>query len=122
GSFGICFLSKEVFLVAMPGMVYAAWLHTTKFQRKFGLVAFIYAILALCSTFVLLAVLKGELFPYSWHLPGDTHPHLSILDTFVGQAQRGPTGGSFIESWTAWIGSDPLLIALSIAFPFFNLV
>jgi hypothetical protein len=121
-SFGICFLSKEVFLVALPGTIYAAWLHTTKFQRKFGLVAFIYAILALCSTFVLLAVLKGELFPSSWHLPGDTHAHLSILDTFVGQAQRGQTGGSFIQSWTTWIANDPLLIALSVVFPSFNLI
>lgn len=121
-AFGICFLSKEVFVVALPGMIYAAWLYTTKFQRKFGLVAFIYTILALCSTFVLLAVLKGELFPYSWKLPGDTHQHLSILDTFVGQAQRGQTGGSFIQSWITWTANDPLFIALSVVFPAFNLI
>src|SRR6266480_6701001 len=120
-SFGICFLSKEVFLIALPAMVYAAWLYTTKFQRKFGLVAFTYAILALCSIFVLLAVLKGELFPYSWHLPWDTHNHLSILDTFVGQAQRGQTGGSFIESWITWVQNDPLFIVLSVVIPAFNL-
>ncbi len=120
-SFGICFLSKEVFLIALPAMFYAAWLYTTKFQRKFGLVAFTYAILALCSIFVLLAVLKGELFPYSWHLPWDTHNHLSILDTFVGQAQRGQTGGSFIESWITWVQNDPLFIVLSVVIPAFNL-
>lgn len=121
-AFGVCFLSKEVFLIALPGMIYAAWLYTTKFQRKFSLVAFIYAIIALCSTFVLLAALKGELFPYAWHLPWDTHPHLSILDTFIGQAERGQTGGSFIESWNTWLDNDPLFILLSIAIPAFNLV
>ncbi len=121
-AFGICFLSKEVFLIALPGMIYAAWLYTTKFQRKFSLVAFIYAIIALCSTFVLLAVLKNELFPYAWHLPWDNQPHLSILDTFIGQAERGQTGGSFIASWVDWIANDPLFMVLSIAIPAFNLI
>ncbi len=121
-AFGICFLSKEVFLIALPGMIYAAWLYTTKFQRKFSLVAFIYAIIALCSTFVLLAVLKNELFPYAWHLPWDNQPHLSILDTFIGQAERGQEGGSFIASWVDWVANDPFFIAISIAIPAFNLI
>ena len=121
-AFGLSVLSKEVYLVAFPALVYAAWLYTTKFQRKFGMVSFIYAVIAVCSSFVLLAVLKDELFPYSWHLPWDTHPHLSLLDTFVGQAQRGQVGGSFQASWEIWLDSDPVFILLSLAFPLFNLV
>src|SRR6266699_1000810 len=121
-AFGISVLSKEVYLIFFPTMIYAAWLHTTRFQRKFTLVPFIYIVIAVCSAFVLMAVLKDELFPYSWHLPWDTHPHLSMLDTLVGQAQRGQVGGSFQASWEIWIENDPLIIILSIVFPLFNLV
>jgi 4-amino-4-deoxy-L-arabinose transferase-like glycosyltransferase len=121
-SFGIAVLSKEIFLLFFPTMLYAAWLHTTRFQRKFTLVPFIYVVIAVCSGFVLMAVLKGELFPYTWHLPWDTHPHLSMLDTFVGQAQRGQTGGSFNDGWVTWLDNDTLFIVLSVAAPLFNLV
>lgn len=121
-AYGIMFLSKEVFLVSLPAILFAAWIYTTKFQRKFSMTAYIYTIIAVCSTFVLLAVLKGELFPYSWHLPWDTHPHLSMLDTYLGQVQRGQEGGSFIYSWDTWIENDPVIIILSLAAPLFNLI
>jgi 4-amino-4-deoxy-L-arabinose transferase-like glycosyltransferase len=119
-AFGICILSKEVFLVGLPAMIYAAWLHSTKFQRKFTLVAFIHIVLAICSTFVLLAILKDELFPYSWHLPWDTHNHLSMWDTFLQQAQRGQKYGSFINSWLVW-SHDTVFVISSVAAPLFNL-
>src|SRR5207244_12472604 len=109
-SFGISILSKEVYIIVFPTMIYAAWLHTTRFQRKFTLVPFIYIVIAVCSGFVLMAVLKDELFPYSWHLPWDTHVHLSMLDTFVGQSQRSQSNGSFITSWDAWLSLDRLFI------------
>lgn len=121
-SFGISVLSKEVYLLFFPTMVYAAWLHTTRFQRKFTLVSFIYIVIAVCSGFVLLAALKDELFPYSWHLPWDTHPHLSMLDTFVGQTQLSQSGGSFMYSWVTWLDNDIFFIVCSIAAPLFNLL
>src|SRR6266496_3447567 len=121
-SFGISILSKEVYIIVFPTMIYAAWLHTTRFQRKFTLVPFIYIVIAVCSGFVLMAVLKDELFPYTWHLPWDTHPHLSMLDTFVGQAQRGQTGGSFNFSWDTWLENDTFFIVCSVAAPLFNLI
>ncbi len=121
-AFGFSVLSKEVYLVCLPAIIYAAWLHTTKFQRKFTLVSFIYAVIAICSTFVLMAILKGELFPYSWHLPWDTHPHLSLLDTLMGQVQRGEVGGSFTASWDIWLDNDKAFIICSLAAPLFNLL
>jgi 4-amino-4-deoxy-L-arabinose transferase-like glycosyltransferase len=121
-SFGISVLSKEIMLLFFPVMLFAAWLHTTKFQRKFSIVSFIYIVIAICSGFVLMAVLKDELFPYTWHLPWDTHPHLSMLDTFVGQAQRSQSNGSFIMSWATWLNNDVFFIICSIATPLFNLV
>jgi 4-amino-4-deoxy-L-arabinose transferase-like glycosyltransferase len=120
--FGVAFLSKETAAIFFPAIVYAAWLYSTKFQRKFSMTAFIYAIMAVCSTWVLMAILKGELFPYSWHLPWDTHPHLSMLDTFVGQAQRGVESGSLFSSFQIWQENDPVFILLSITAPLFNLV
>lgn len=121
-AFGIAVLSKEVVLVCFPALIYAAWLFSTKFQRKFSMVVFVYAVIAVGSTFILLALLKGELFPYQWHLPWDHHPHLSLLDTYIGQAQRSESNGSFTDSWAIWIENDPFLIIASLAAPAFNLV
>jgi 4-amino-4-deoxy-L-arabinose transferase-like glycosyltransferase len=121
-SFGISVLSKDIMLLFSPVMLYAAWLHTTRFQRKFSLVSFTYIVIAICSGFVLMAVLKGELFPYSWHLPWDIHPHLSLIDNYIFQAKRGETSGSFIGSWTAWLGLDRIFVVCSIAAPLFNLL
>src|SRR5258708_14394475 len=120
--FGLSLLSKEVMLVFLPVMIYVVWLHTTRFQRRFALAVFIYSVLAVGSTFVLMAVLKGELFPYSWGLPWDHHPHLSLIDTYITQTQRGQSQGSILTSWDAWVTGDPLLMCLSITAPAFNLL
>jgi Dolichyl-phosphate-mannose-protein mannosyltransferase len=121
-SLGISLLSKETFVVCIPVMIYISWLHTTRYQRKFALVTFIYTIIALGSNFVLMAVLKDELFPYAWHFPWDHHEHLSMLDTLVSQAQRTQSEGSLADSWYAWSHADPLLMALSIFTIGFNVI
>jgi len=118
---GISFLSKEVFVLFMPAMVYAVWLHTTQFQRKFAIVAFAYTMLAVASAFVLLALLKGELFPAGW-LPWDRTSHLSLLDTLIGQTKRTQTEGSFAQSLSNWWYGDKLLIAGGILAIAFNLL
>lgn len=120
--FGISLLSKEVVVVFVPVMLYGVWLHTSRFQRRFALVAFTYIVIAAGSAFLLMAALKGELFPYEWHLPWDHHPHLSLIDTYVTQSQRGQNQGSFLISWDAWVSGDPLLLFLGIAAPLFNLI
>jgi len=120
-SFSIAILSKETVFLFLPVLIYALWLHTTKFQRKFALVAFIYSAVALTSSFVLLAVLKGELFPTGW-LPGDTHQHLSMIGTYLGQVSRGQNEGSIATSWTIWTNTDPLFMVFSIVPVIFNLI
>ncbi|QBD79766.1 phospholipid carrier-dependent glycosyltransferase [Ktedonosporobacter rubrisoli] len=120
-SFGLALLSKEVFVMFLPGMIYAVWLQTTRFQRKFALVAFAYTICALGSSFVLMAVLKGELFPDSWHILGDNHQHLSLIGTFAGQAQRGgSSSGNIYSSWKNWVDTDNLLMWGSVVAIAFN--
>jgi 4-amino-4-deoxy-L-arabinose transferase-like glycosyltransferase len=122
-AFGCALLSKEVCIMFVPAMVYAVWLHTTKFQRKFILVAFLYTVVALGSSFVLLAVLKGELFPYKWHVFGDNHQHLSFLDTYVQQVARVGTGGGDIQtSWQNWVQIDSIFMYASSAAIVFNLL
>ena len=120
-SFGLAILSKEIFVLFIPAMIYAVWLHTTTFQRKFALVAFTYTVISMGSSFVLMAVLKGELFPAGL-LPWDHHPHLSMLDTFFQQTQRSQSEGSFQVSWLEWTQTDFLLIAFSIFATLFNLI
>jgi transposase/4-amino-4-deoxy-L-arabinose transferase-like glycosyltransferase len=121
-SFGIALLSKEVFLLFMPVLIYAAWLHSTRYQRKFTLIAFTYIVGACGLLFVLMAVLKGELFPYSWHLPWDHHPHLSMLDTIIQQAQRGQAQGKFADAWYEWTHADRPLMEVSLIAIAFNLL
>ncbi len=121
-SFGIALLSKEIFLLFMPVLIYAVWLHSSRYQRKFTVIAFTYIVVACGLGFVLMAVLKGELFPYSWHLPWDNHPHLSMLDTFFQQAQRGQEQGKFSDSWYEWMHTDPLLMEVGLSAVAFNLL
>ncbi len=121
-SFGIAFLSKEVFLLFMPILIYTVWLHSTRYQRKFTIISFTYIVVVCGLAFVLMAVLKGELFPYNWHLPWDHHPHLSMLDTFIQQAQRGQQQGKFSDAWFGWTHADPLLVEVGIIAIAFNLL
>ncbi|MFL5624317.1 MAG: ArnT family glycosyltransferase [Ktedonobacteraceae bacterium] len=121
-SFGFALLSKEVLIVLLPVLIYIVWLYSARFQRTFALTAFTYVVVACGSAFVLMATLKGELFPYNWHLPWDHHQHLSLIDTYMTQAKRGQSDGSIIDSWNAWIKADPLLIVFGIAAPIFNLI
>ena len=128
-AFGIAVLSKEVIAVCFPALIYGAWLFCTKFQRKFNMVVFIYGVLAAVSLWVLMAILKGELFPHSplpwdpnFHFPWDTHDHLSFIGTFIGQAARSESNGSFADSWATWIENDPVFIVVSLLAPTFNLI
>ncbi len=120
-SFGIALLSKEVLVVFLPALLVAMWLHSTTYQRKFALIVFTYIVVASGLAFVLMAVLKGELFPYSWHLPWDHHTHLSLLDTFIQQAQRSQAQGKFSDGWYEWTEADRPLMEVGNAAIFFNL-
>ncbi len=117
---GISFLSKEVFALFIPAMIYGVWIYTTKFQRKFSMVAYIYTVSSVCSAFILMAVLKSELFPTGW-LPWDHIKHLSMIGTFTAQAKRGSAEGSVITMWGAWTSGDFLLMIAGVIAPFLNL-
>jgi 4-amino-4-deoxy-L-arabinose transferase-like glycosyltransferase len=117
---GIAFLSKEVFVLFIPVMLYGVWIYTTKFQRKFSMVAYTYTVISVCSAFVLMAILKGELFPQGF-LPWDHTKHLSMIGTFTAQAKRGSNEGNVLVMWQAWMSGDFLLMIAAVAAPFANL-
>jgi len=120
-SFGIAILSKEVFLLFLPALLYVVWLHSTKFQRKFAVVVFTYITISLASAFVLLAILKGELFP-TGTLPWDSHPHPSLIGTFIQQVTLPPKDGDLTGSWAAWTQIDSPFIFVGIGALGINLV
>jgi 4-amino-4-deoxy-L-arabinose transferase-like glycosyltransferase len=102
---GIAILTKLAFVVFLPVMVYIAWLHSTKFQRKFATVLFLYVILSLISFYALLAALKGELFPMGW-LPLDHHAHPSLISSLLLQVMQASNGNTFTQSLHGWMNID----------------
>jgi hypothetical protein len=118
---GISFLSEEVFLCFLPVMLYALWLYCTPFQRKFSLLTFLYIVLVIASTYVLLALLNGELFPPGL-LPGDKGPHVSLIGAILQKLQAPLNGKLFAESWNTWVQSSWLFLAIGIVAMFINLL
>jgi len=113
-SLGIAILTKGVFLIFIPVMLYAVSLYATHFQRKFSLVAFVYITLATASAFVLLALLKGEL------LPAGSHP--SLIGALLQQLQAPTVSGQFSMSWNTWMQADMVFLLAGIAATFINIL
>jgi 4-amino-4-deoxy-L-arabinose transferase-like glycosyltransferase len=120
-SLGIAVLTKELFLIFLPAMLYAVWLHSTTFQRKFALVVFAYVTLSLASFFVLLALLKGELLP-TGVLPWDNHAHPSLIGTLLAQITRPTKDSDLSTSWATWTSIDSPFIFASIGALVINLI
>lgn len=120
-SFGIAILTKELFIIFLPVMLYAVWFHSTTFQRKFALVVFTYITLSFASTFVLLAILKGELFPTGF-LPWDHRAHPSLITTLVQQLTAPTADYNLSISWATWTGIDSPLLFASIGAVIINLI
>ena len=111
-TFGIAILTKGIFIVFFPVMLYAVWLHVTAFQRKFALVVFIFILFSIVSTFVLFAVLKGELLPTGL-LPWDHHQHPSLWEGLMADIQSAQKGSDFGSTWHMWIPSELLFFTAS---------
>lgn len=118
---GIAILSKGVFLIFLPVMLYAVRLYATRFQRKFSLIAFLYIVLALVSVYALFALLKGELLPASAP-SGGTTPHASLLATFLQTFQAPGPQAPFRESWGTWMQVDPILVTTGLIAMFLNIL
>jgi 4-amino-4-deoxy-L-arabinose transferase-like glycosyltransferase len=118
---GISILTNDVLLCFLPVMLYAVWLYATPFQRKFSLLTFVYMVLVIISTYVLLALLKGELFPPGL-LPGDKGSHVSLIGAIIQQWQAPLNGKLFAESWNTWVQVSWLFLAVGIVAMFINML
>jgi 4-amino-4-deoxy-L-arabinose transferase-like glycosyltransferase len=118
---GIAILTEEVFLCFLPVMLYAVWLYATPFQRKFSLLTFLYIVLVIASIYVLLALLKGELFPPGL-LPGDKGPHVSLIGAILQKWQVPLVVGQFTESWNTWLQAAWLFLTAGIVAIFINIL
>ncbi len=113
-------LSKEITVCLIPVMGYLAYYQAEKFQRLFALLGWLAVTFSVLSVYILMAVLKGELFP-TGTLLGGTSRHVSLLGTLAFQSSRGKDGGffdltsSFWHQVSVWVSGgsasgDPLLV------------
>ena len=112
---GIAVLSKETSLAVMPALLLLAARRTPKVSRLFAVCGWAALALSICSAYVLLALLKGELFKPGTLL-GGTKAHVSLVCSIQWQATRGHNGGllnpssEFWHTALSWAHSEPLLV------------
>jgi 4-amino-4-deoxy-L-arabinose transferase-like glycosyltransferase len=109
---GVAVLSKETLVALYPAFIYAVWLYASSFHRRFAFILFTYICLSLGSAFVLLALLKGELFPTGTPL-GGSEPHVSLIGSLAQQVARGSSQGSLATQWGVWWRADALFMLAS---------
>src|SRR6478752_2565558 len=110
--FGIAVLTKETMLLLLPMFAWLVWTRTAPVTRRYALAVFVALFGVVVSTYVLMAVLRGELVPG----PG----HVSLWDgiRFL-LLERTPGGGLFdpysLERHTVdqWLRLDPVLPILA---------
>ncbi len=96
--FGIAVLTKENAIFFLPGFIYAVYLATHPFHRRFAIGKWLAIALTVISVYILYALIKSEFFPPGWF--GGTVQHVSLIGSLLYQASRD-TGLPF---WNA--GSD----------------
>jgi 4-amino-4-deoxy-L-arabinose transferase-like glycosyltransferase len=113
---GIAFLSKEIAMALIPAMAVLAVRQTPRDSRPFAIVGWLGIAMAVISTYPLMALLKGELFPAGTALGGH-HKHVSLVCSLQWQTGRGPHDGGVLnpasQFWTqaaSWASSEPLLV------------
>jgi hypothetical protein len=112
---GVAVLSKEVALAIVPALAILAARQTPRVNRLFAVSGWIALAAGVCLSYVLLALLKGELFAAGTVLGGQ-QPHVSLLCSLQWQAGRASDGGILDSSsgfWQlagSWAHSEPLLV------------
>lgn len=112
---GISILSKEPTIFLVPVLAYLVFYRADRSHRWFATIGWIALVSSIVSLYVLMAILKGELFP-TGTLLGGTAPHVSLLGTLQFQASRGKDGGlldlhsGFWQLVKVWARDDPILV------------
>jgi hypothetical protein len=112
---GIAVLSKETALAVAPALLLIAARRAPQVSRLFAVFGWLALSFSICSMYVLLALLKGELFKPGTPLGGSS-PHVSLQCSIEWQSTRGHNGGlletssEFWHTTLAWAHSEPLLV------------
>jgi hypothetical protein len=111
----VSILSKELTIVVAPVLLYLVVVRAHASQRWFASIGWIAIVGSIVSLYVLMAILKSELFP-TGTLLGGTADHVSLVGTLQYQASRGKDAGiADMQSgfWTMarkWARDEPLLV------------
>jgi hypothetical protein len=110
--FGVAVLTKETVLVLLPMFAWLVWARTAPATRRYALAVFVAVFGVVVSTYLLMAVLRGELVPG----PG----HVSLWDGIMFQLRERPAGGSLDDPDSLkrhyvdqWVRLDPALPVLA---------
>ena len=106
--FGIAVLTKETMLLLLPMFAWLVWTRTAPVTRRYALAVFVAVFGVVVSTYVLMAVLRGELVPG----PG----HVSLWDGIRFQLWERAAGGALDDPYSLkrhtvdeWFRLDPAL-------------
>jgi intracellular septation protein A len=111
--FGIAVLTKETMLLLLPMFAWLVWTRTAPVTRRYALAVFVAVFGVVVSTYVLMAVLRGELIPG----PG----HVSLWDGIRFQLWERTAGGALDDPYSLtrhtvdeWLRLDPALPFLAV--------
>ena len=111
--FGIAVLTKETMLLLLPMFAWLVWTRTAPVTRRYALAVFVAVFGVVVSTYVLMAVLRGELIPG----PG----HVSLWDGIRFQLWERTPGGALDDPYSLnrhtvdeWLKLDPALPFLAV--------
>lgn len=109
-AFAFAVLSKEITIAAFPALFLIVVRRAPEENRRLAIVGWLTVSLTICSIYVLLALLKGELFPAGSVL-GGSHPHVSLICSLLWQSSRNAANGStFSGAVKDWAHFEPLLV------------
>lgn len=112
---GISILSKELTVFLVPVLAVLVWHRSHPTQRWLSSAGWLAICGAIVSLYVLMAALKGELFPSGTLLGGDSE-HVSLLGSLAFQGSRGKDAGLlgadslFWLMVRRWVQEEPLLL------------
>lgn len=105
-------LSKESVVFLLPVLAYLTWHRSHSSQQLLAVVGWFAVAGCVVSLYVLMAALKGELFPSGSLLSGTTE-HVSLLGSVSYQASRGSGSGELLDpnsdfwrwatGWQYWV-------------------
>lgn len=113
-AFAVAVLTKETFVLALPGLVWALVRSTHRVNRVFSLSGFAMAFVLSCLAYPLLAANRSELIPGKGHV--------SLLEGVVWQLTTRSGSGSALDpssdahqTLMGWLHVDPVLPAVGLA-------